>query len=59
MDCEFNSQAQTTTLADAYRPIVINFGPEDNPVAAGLRKSIRSLMFQPVGNYHPGASEVA
>ena len=28
-------------------------------MAAGLSKSARSLIFQPVGNYHPGASEVA
>ena len=28
MDCEFDSPAQTTILADAYRPIVINFGPK-------------------------------
>ena len=28
-------------------------------MAAGLRKSARSLIFQPVGNYDPGASEVA
>ena len=28
-------------------------------MAAGSRKSARSLIFQPVGNYHPDASEVA
>ena len=28
LDYEFDSPAQTTTSADAYRPIVKNFGPK-------------------------------